>query len=166
MKHRDRIRGIHLPEYFVNRCHEIGVIVLCGLHALNSLSTFILVICLVKLASRVLFCHPNNCNALLHKLNIGISVGGCVSVDKAWSWPFSKVCLRIVFSSSIINCLIRRRLNKTKLKCQSALMLLRFTLFWNMLLRNCCEHVLKSNVLLFFNMVSASLLDKCMYLSS
>ncbi|XP_027359146.1 universal stress protein A-like protein [Abrus precatorius] len=25
MKQRDRIRGIHLLEYFVNRCHEIGV---------------------------------------------------------------------------------------------------------------------------------------------
>jgi len=27
MKHRDRTRGLHLLEYFVNRCHEIGVIV-------------------------------------------------------------------------------------------------------------------------------------------
>lgn len=26
MKQRDRIRGIHLLEYFVNRCHEIGVV--------------------------------------------------------------------------------------------------------------------------------------------
>ena len=60
MKHRDRIRGIHLPEYFVNRCHEIGVIVLCGLHALASLSTFVLFMCLVKLVSKVLFCHRNN----------------------------------------------------------------------------------------------------------
>ncbi|CAK9162795.1 unnamed protein product [Ilex paraguariensis] len=25
MKHRDKIRGIHLLEYFVNRCNEIGV---------------------------------------------------------------------------------------------------------------------------------------------
>ncbi|CAJ1946709.1 unnamed protein product [Sphenostylis stenocarpa] len=26
MKQRDRIRGVHLLEYFVNRCHEIGVV--------------------------------------------------------------------------------------------------------------------------------------------
>ena len=26
MEQRNRIRGIHLLEYFVNRCHEIGVI--------------------------------------------------------------------------------------------------------------------------------------------
>lgn len=26
MKYRDRTRGLHLLEYFVNRCHEIGVI--------------------------------------------------------------------------------------------------------------------------------------------
>ncbi|KAL7094840.1 hypothetical protein ACP275_11G129700 [Erythranthe tilingii] len=25
MKHRDKIRGLHLLEYFVNQCHEIGV---------------------------------------------------------------------------------------------------------------------------------------------
>ncbi|PHU19637.1 Universal stress protein A-like protein [Capsicum chinense] len=25
MKNRDKIRGLHLLEYFVNRCHEIGV---------------------------------------------------------------------------------------------------------------------------------------------
>ncbi|XP_011011827.1 PREDICTED: universal stress protein A-like protein isoform X4 [Populus euphratica] len=25
MKHRNRTRGLHLLEYFVNRCHEIGV---------------------------------------------------------------------------------------------------------------------------------------------
>ncbi|KAJ6691413.1 ADENINE NUCLEOTIDE ALPHA HYDROLASES-LIKE SUPERFAMILY PROTEIN [Salix koriyanagi] len=25
MKYRDRTRGLHLLEYFVNRCHEIGV---------------------------------------------------------------------------------------------------------------------------------------------
>ncbi|XP_009759783.1 universal stress protein A-like protein [Nicotiana tabacum] len=25
LKHRDKIRGLHLLEYFVNRCHEIGV---------------------------------------------------------------------------------------------------------------------------------------------
>lgn len=25
MKHRDRIRGLHLLEYFVKHCHEIGV---------------------------------------------------------------------------------------------------------------------------------------------
>ncbi|KAL6587468.1 hypothetical protein OROMI_000446 [Orobanche minor] len=25
MKHRDKIRGLHLLEYFVHRCHEIGV---------------------------------------------------------------------------------------------------------------------------------------------
>ncbi|KAI8032834.1 Universal stress protein A-like protein [Camellia lanceoleosa] len=25
MKQRDRIRGLHLLEYFVNRCHELGV---------------------------------------------------------------------------------------------------------------------------------------------
>lgn len=27
MKERDRIRGVHLLEYFVNKCNEIGVIV-------------------------------------------------------------------------------------------------------------------------------------------
>lgn len=26
MNQRDRIRGVHLMEYFVNRCHEIGVV--------------------------------------------------------------------------------------------------------------------------------------------
>lgn len=26
MKQRDRVRGLHLLEYFVNRCHQIGVI--------------------------------------------------------------------------------------------------------------------------------------------
>lgn len=25
MQHRDKVRGLHLLEYFVNRCHEIGV---------------------------------------------------------------------------------------------------------------------------------------------
>ncbi|KAM7506619.1 hypothetical protein LguiA_017072 [Lonicera macranthoides] len=25
MNHRDKIRGVHLLEYFVNRCHEIGI---------------------------------------------------------------------------------------------------------------------------------------------
>lgn len=25
MNHRDKVRGLHLLEYFVNRCHEIGV---------------------------------------------------------------------------------------------------------------------------------------------
>lgn len=25
MNHRDKRRGIHLLEYFVNKCHEIGV---------------------------------------------------------------------------------------------------------------------------------------------
>ncbi|XP_051120199.1 universal stress protein A-like protein [Andrographis paniculata] len=25
IKHRDRIRGLHLLEYFVNKCHELGV---------------------------------------------------------------------------------------------------------------------------------------------
>lgn len=25
MKNRDKIRGLHLLEYFVNHCHEIGV---------------------------------------------------------------------------------------------------------------------------------------------
>ncbi|XP_054821692.1 universal stress protein A-like protein [Prosopis cineraria] len=28
MKHRDRLRGLHLLEYFVGRCHQIGVA--CG----------------------------------------------------------------------------------------------------------------------------------------
>lgn len=27
MNQRDRIRGVHLMEYFVNRCHEIGVMI-------------------------------------------------------------------------------------------------------------------------------------------
>lgn len=26
MKNRNKIRGLHLLEYFVNRCHEIGVL--------------------------------------------------------------------------------------------------------------------------------------------
>jgi hypothetical protein len=26
MKHRDKIRGLHLLEYFVNQCHQLGVI--------------------------------------------------------------------------------------------------------------------------------------------
>ncbi|XP_031265347.1 universal stress protein A-like protein [Pistacia vera] len=25
MRHRDKVRGIHLLEYFVNKCHEIGI---------------------------------------------------------------------------------------------------------------------------------------------
>jgi hypothetical protein len=29
MKQRDRIRGLHLLEYFVNQCHQLGVIKLC-----------------------------------------------------------------------------------------------------------------------------------------
>lgn len=31
IKHRDRARGLHLLEYFVNRCHEIGVLIFCAL---------------------------------------------------------------------------------------------------------------------------------------
>jgi len=26
MKQRDKIRGLHLLEYFVNKCHQLGVI--------------------------------------------------------------------------------------------------------------------------------------------
>jgi N-acetylglutamate synthase-like GNAT family acetyltransferase len=26
MKQRDKIRGLHLLEYFVNQCHQLGVI--------------------------------------------------------------------------------------------------------------------------------------------
>ncbi|XBI48166.1 hypothetical protein VPH35_111972 [Triticum aestivum] len=29
MKQRDRIRGIHLLEYFVNECHRLGVVTFC-----------------------------------------------------------------------------------------------------------------------------------------
>lgn len=38
MKHRDRARALHLLEYFVTRCHEIGVLMyfcfgsVCVLH--------------------------------------------------------------------------------------------------------------------------------------
>lgn len=32
MKHRDKAKGLHLLEYFVNKCHEIGVFSFTYIH--------------------------------------------------------------------------------------------------------------------------------------
>ncbi|GMP30318.1 hypothetical protein CsSME_00005035 [Camellia sinensis var. sinensis] len=38
MDRRDRIRGLHLLEFFVNRCHELGVLLILSLKASSFLS--------------------------------------------------------------------------------------------------------------------------------
>lgn len=47
MKHRDKARGLHLLEYFVTKCHEIGVLVFfscCCIARILMLLFFIIVI--------------------------------------------------------------------------------------------------------------------------
>lgn len=40
MNRRDKIRGLHLLEYFVHQCHEIGVYKNCFLRCLQFLLSF------------------------------------------------------------------------------------------------------------------------------